>query len=248
MFFVFDDMNPADILYKALQEDFGFEGAQGAIKFKLKDYEITVEQNNVVGNILEEWLDKWMTSKGITHIHNEKQSSPDFWLNPDDLNSDWLEIKSFTGSPNFDVAAFRSFINLIIDKPWKLNSKHLLIKYKSEDGIVTIEKFWMKNLWEICSTSGVWPVKVQYKNKVIVNIRPSTWYSENPEFPSFESLEDFLAALEETIYRYHDTRSTIAEHWNEKVCKAYKAYYGKNLNIPRWNDIKSKYIKESSEG
>ena len=60
--------------------------------------------------------------------------------------------------------------------------------------------------------------------------------------------EDFLAALEETIYRYHDTRSTIAEHWNEKVCKAYKAYYGKNLNIPRWNDIKSKYIKESSEG
>ena len=52
MFFFFEDMNPADKLYKALQEDFGFEGAQGAIKFNLKDYEITVEQNNVVGNIL----------------------------------------------------------------------------------------------------------------------------------------------------------------------------------------------------
>lgn len=247
MFFFFEDMNPADKLYKALQEDFGFEGAQGAIKFNLKDYEITVEQNNVVGNILEEWLDKWMTSKGIVHIHNEKQASPDFWLNPDDLNSDWLEIKSFTGSPNFDVAAFRSFINLIIDKPWKLHSKHLLIKYKSENGIVTIEKFWMKNLWEICSTSSVWPVKVQYKNKVIVNIRPSTWYSDSSEYPSFECLEDFLAALEETIYRYHDTRITIAEHWSEKVCNAYKAYYGKTLNIPRWNDIKSKYIKEKTE-
>ena len=237
-------MNTTDYLYKALQEDFGFEGATGSITFNLKDYEITVEQKNVVGNILEEWIDKWMTHKGIVHIHNERQSSPDFWLNPDDLNADWLEVKSFTGSPNFDVAAFRSFINLIIEKPWKLYSKHLLIKYKSENGIVTIENFWLKNLWEICSTSSVWPIKVQYKNKVIVNIRPSVWYSESADYKPFDCLEDFLAALEETIYRYHDTRTTIAEHWSEKLCKSYKAHYGKALNIPRWNDIKSKYIKD----
>ena len=192
-------MNAADTLYKTLQKEFGFEGSTGSIKFNLNDFHITVEQNNVVGNILEEWLDKWMTSKNIVHIHNEKQASPDFWLNPNNLEEDWLEVKSFTGSPNFDIAAFRSFINLVIEKPWKLHSKHLLIKYKSEHGVVTIEEFWMKNLWEICSTSSVWPIKVQYKNKVIVNIRPSTWYSENSDYPSFESLEDFLAALEETI-------------------------------------------------
>lgn len=237
-------MNAADTLYKTLQKEFGFEGSTGSIKFNLNDFHITVEQNNVVGNILEEWLDKWMTSKNIVHIHNEKQASPDFWLNPNNLEEDWLEVKSFTGSPNFDIAAFRSFINLVIEKPWKLHSKHLLIKYKSEHGVVTIEEFWMKNLWEICSTSSVWPIKVQYKNKVIVNIRPSTWYSENSDYPSFESLEDFLAALEETIYRYHDTRSSIAEHWSERLCKSYKAHYGRELSIPRWNDIKSKYIKE----
>lgn len=237
-------MNATDTLYKTLQKEFGFEGSTGSIKFNLNDFHITVEQNNVVGNILEEWLDKWMTSKNIVHIHNEKQASPDFWLNPNNLEEDWLEVKSFTGSPNFDIAAFRSFINLVIEKPWKLHSKHLLIKYKSEHGVVTIEEFWMKNLWEICSTSSVWPIKVQYKNKVIVNIRPSTWYSENSDYPSFESLEDFLAALEETIYRYHDTRSSIAEHWSERLCKSYKAHYGRELSIPRWNDIKSKYIKE----
>jgi len=84
---------------------------------KVGNYEIKLDKANIVGNILEEWLDKWMTGKGITHIHNEGQASPDFWLSPDDLESDWLEVKSFTGSPNFDVAAFRSFINLIIDKP-----------------------------------------------------------------------------------------------------------------------------------
>lgn len=237
-------MNAAETLYKTLQDDFGLEGASGSISFNLNDYRITVEQNNVVGNILEEWLDKWMIDRGIVHVHNSRQSSPDFWLNPDDMDSDWLEVKSFTGSPNFDVAAFRSFINLIVDKPWKLHSKYLLIKYKSEAGIVTIEKVWLKNLWEICCTSGSWPVKVQYKNKVIVNIRPSIWYSDVADYASFECLEDFLAALEETIYRYHDTRNTIAEHWSERLCRSYREHYGKELAIPSWNDIKSKYLKE----
>ena len=36
-------MHAAEILYKALQEDFGFEGATGSIKFNLKDYQIIVE-------------------------------------------------------------------------------------------------------------------------------------------------------------------------------------------------------------
>lgn len=163
------------------------------------------------------------------------------------LDSNWLEIKSFTGSPNFDIAAFRSFINLVVEKPWKLHSKHLLIKYKMEDGVVEIERIWLKNLWEICSTSGTWPVKVQYKNKVIVNIRPATWYSERTDFKPFESLEDFLAAMEETIYQYPDTRVTIALHWKDKLIESYERHYGVHLNIPRWNDIADKYANESAK-
>ena len=183
-------------------------------------------------------------SKGIVHIHNEKQTSPDFWLNPNDLESNWLEVKSFTGSPNFDIAAFRSFINLVIEKPWKLHSKHLLIKYKMQDGVVEIEQIWLKNLWEICSTSNTWPVKVQYKNKVIVNIRPATWYSKRADFKPFESLEDFLAAMEETIYQYPDTRVTIALNWKKNLINSYERHYGKRLSIPRWSDIASYYSCE----
>ena len=185
----------------------------------------------IVTELIAKWVEGWLKKNGI-----------DYALN--DLTSDWLEIKSFTGSPNFDVAAFRSFINLVIEKPWKLHSKHLLIKYKMEDGVVTIEKFWLKNLWEICSTSSTWPVKVQYKNKVIFNIRPTVWYSERADFSPFESLEDFLAALEETIYQYPDTRTTIALHWKEKLVKSYENHYGRRMNIPRWYDIKHKYVKE----
>ena len=89
-------MNKSEELYLKLMEDFGFRNSKGQITFTLKDLSIIVNQRNVVGNILEEWLDMWMTKNNIPHIHNEGQSSPDFWLNPDNLDEDWLEVKSFT--------------------------------------------------------------------------------------------------------------------------------------------------------
>ena len=98
-------------VFNSLKNEFHLENATGKITFNLRDYSIIVEQSNVVGNILEEWLAKWFNSKGYDNIHNLKQDAPDFWLNPDDLQSEWLEIKSFTGSPNFDIANFRSYIN-----------------------------------------------------------------------------------------------------------------------------------------
>ena len=205
-------------------------GLQFPEKLKVGNYYVSFSEV-IVTELISQWVEDWLKKYGI-----------DYALN--DLTSDWLEIKSFTGSPNFDVAAFRSFINLVIEKPWKLHSKHLLIKYKMEDGVVTVEQFGLKNLWEICSTSSTWPVKVQYKNKVIVNIRPSVWYSDRADFSPFESLEDFLAAIEETIYQYPDTRTTIALHWKEKLMKSYQNHYGRTLNIPRWYDIKHKYVKE----
>ena len=205
-------------------------GLQFPEKLKVGNYYVSFSEV-IVTELISQWVEDWLKKYGIVYALN-------------DLTSDWLEIKSFTGSPNFDVAAFRSFINLVIEKPWKLHSKHLLIKYKMEDGVVTVEQFWLKNLWEICSTSSTWPVKVQYKNKVIVNIRPSVWYSDRADFSPFESLEDFLAAIEETIYQYPDTRTTIALHWKEKLMKSYQNHYGRTLNIPRWYDIKHKYVKE----
>ncbi len=202
-------------------------GLQFPEELKVGNYYVSFSEV-IVTELISQWVEDWLKKCGI-----------DYALN--DLTSDWLEIKSFTGSPNFDVAAFRSFINLVIEKPWNLHTKHLLIKYKMEDGVVTVEQFWLKNLWEICSSSGTWPIKVQYKNKVIVNIRPATWYSERTDFKPFESLEDFLAAMEETIYQYPDTRVTIALHWKDRLIESYERHYGKRLSIPRWNDIVDKY-------
>lgn len=236
-------MEKAKDVYDKLMKDFGFKDSIGKITFKLKGVSIVVNQNNVVGNILEEWLAKWMKKNKITHIHNQGQSSPDFWLNPSTKTEDWLEVKSFTGSPNFDLAAYASFIKLIIEKPYKLQSSYLLIKYKMEKGLVVIENCWLKKIWEISSPSEKWPVKVQDKNNIIFNLRPCVWYSDNTEYPSFQCLEDFLSALEEVIYIYPDTHAKGAT-WKKELIASYKNHYGVELNIPRWMDIAPTYQKK----
>lgn len=218
---------------------------QGEISFKLSNFNITVQQNNVVGNILEEWLDKWMTKNNIDHIYNHSQSSPDFWLSSTTTNDDWLEIKSFTGSPNFDIGNFMSYISDAMDKPWKLQSNYLLIEYKMdmETGIITINNVWLKKVWEISCPSAKWAVKVQYKKNVIYNLRPATWYSPNTDFDTFKSLEDFLSALDFVIKTYPNT-AAIGLNWKQKVETAYNVYYKKTLSIPLWQNIVQNYPKK----
>ena len=75
---------------------------------------------------------------------------------------------------------------------------------------------------------------------MIVNIRPAVWHSQNSDVKTFESLEHFLAALEQTIYSYHDTNA-IAENWLDRMVKSYKKYFNIELSVPRWNDIKANY-------
>lgn len=234
----------AEQIYEELVNDFKIKSATGSIQFHLNDFGITVKQNNVVGNILEEWLAGWLTHKGFDNIHNQRQEPPDFWLDPDNPEHGLLEVKCFTRSPNFDIANFLSYVNEIKDKPYRLNSKYLLIKYDMDkDGLVTIEDCWLKNVWEICSTSSKRPIKVQEKKRVIYNIRPAVWYSDRSDYRPFDCLEHFLAAIEQTIYDYNATRSTLAEGWCDTVKRNYRNYYGHDIDIPRWFDVKGQYEK-----
>jgi len=213
---------------------------------KVGDFDIDLNKANAVGNILKEWIDKWMTSKGIVHIYNEMQDSPDFWFDPENKEHELLEIKCFdylNRGPGFDIANFQSYIREIIDKPYRLHSKYLAIGYGMdiETGTVTIYQVWLKNVWEMCCASSNRPIKVQEKKNVIYNIRPSVWYGNRSSFPTFESLEDFLAAIEQTIYDYNQTRP-IAEHWLKNLKDSYEKFFGISLNVPRWYDIKDKYV------
>ena len=67
--------------------------------------------------------------------------------------------------------------------------------------------------------------------------------SDDKEYKVFECLEDFLAAMEQTLYDYNQTRTRLAEGWRETVASAYLRHYGRPLVIPRWYDIKQRYLK-----
>ena len=117
---------------KTIIEDFAKSVVGKTIKVSIEfdNHEIVLPNyDTIVKGVVCEWLSKWMNDKGIENIHNHKQASPDFWLDKDNLNDGWLEVKSFTGSPNFDIGAFRGYINEVVENPWKLHAKYLLVKY-----------------------------------------------------------------------------------------------------------------------
>ena len=230
----------AENIYGVLKDELGKDNT-GKIQFTLAEVGIIVKQPNVVGNILEEWLDSWISEHDFDHRYNHGQCSPDFWLNLEDMNQDWLEIKSFTGGANFDIANFMSFINEIIEKPWKLDSNYLCLKYSmdEETGLITIDDVWLKKVWEISCPSSSWAVKVQDKKHVIYNLRPSNWYGKG-KFKSFVSMEHFLSALDFVIKTYPPT-AAIGMNWRTRVEKAYSEYKGVNLSIPFWQDIAGEY-------
>ena len=219
---------------------------EGQIKFFLGEVSIIVKQKDVVGNIMQEWLQGWMDHNGIEYAPDtNSQMPPDFYFNPDDKTQNLLEVKAFnrSNSPGFDIADFRMYASEILEKPYMLDVDYLIFGYDmSEDGVVTIKDVWLKKVWEITRRMENYPINLQVKDGVIHKIRPGVWYSDNStDYKMFESLEDFISAIEETTFKEPKLRDSIASTWLTKFNKAYKARYGKELNVPRWNDIKDKY-------
>lgn len=217
---------------------------EGQIRFFLGDVDIIVRQKDVVGNIIQEWLEGWLRKNNVAFDTNPNtQMPPDIFLNPDDHTVDLLEVKAFnyTASPGFDIADFKAYACEILDNPYMLHTKYIIFGYSmSDDGIVTIKDLWLKNVWEICRSMEGWPLNVQYKNKVINKIRPAKWYGKQSRFPMFQSMEHYLSAIEETLFSYHDTHA-LSVGWRKKAVEAYRKFYGKTISIPRWEDIDEFY-------
>lgn len=234
----------AEEVYNRLINVDRIKSVEGQIRFFLGDVDIVVRQKDVVGNIIQEWLEGWLRKNDIAYAPNaNSQMPPDIYLSPDNKQENLLEVKAFnrSASPCFDIADFKAYAQEIINNPYMLNAKYIIFGYKmSDDGIVTIKDLWLKNVWEICRSMDRWAINVQYKNKVIHKIRPATWYSAKSKYPVFECLEDYLSAIEETLFGYADTHN-LSVGWRKKMIESYNNAYGKKLSIPRWEDIEDKY-------
>lgn len=235
-----------EVYNKLVNEDKILE-LQGQIKFFLGDVNIIVKQKDVVGNIIQEWLQGWLDKRGIEYAPSENtQMPPDFFLNPDDKTKNLLEVKAFnrSASPGFDIADFRMYQSEIIEKPFMLDVDYLIFGYEmSDEGVVTIKDIWLKKVWEITRRMEDWPINLQIKEGHVHKIRPGIWYNEDTartDFSNFSSLEDFISAIAETVYQNAETHND-APTWLIRFNKSYKASYGKTLNIPRWTEIANNY-------
>lgn len=195
---------------------------------------------------MQEWLQGWLDERGIEYAPSENtQMPPDFFLNPDDRTKNLLEVKAFNRSagPGFDIADFRMYQEEIVDKPYMLDVDYLIFGYDmSSEGIVTIKDVWLKKVWEITRRMEDWSINLQIKDKVVHKIRPGIWYSDpsRMDYSIFESLEDFISAMEEAVFQNPKTHND-AGTWKSNFLKNYKKETGKELIIPRWSDIKNKY-------
>ena len=120
---------------------------------------------------------------------------------------------------------------------------YLILGYDtSDDGVVAIKDVWLKKVWQITRRMENYPINLQVKEGVIHKIRPGVWYSEwVTDYAIFDRLEDFISAIEETTFKEPKLRSSVASTWLAVFQRNYKAWYGEELNVPRWNDIKDKY-------
>ena len=55
-------------------------------------------------------------------------------------------------------------------------------------------------------------------------------------------MEDFVSALEETVYQNPKTHNE-AGNWKKRFLASYERFYGRKLTIERWRDIAEKYQK-----
>ena len=221
---------------------------KGQIRFNLGDVGIVVKKRDIVGNVLQEWVEGWLKARNVSFRPNPNtQLPPDIYLNLADPTKDWLEIKAFNRevSPAFDIADFKAFTHELISKPYHLDTDYLIFGYIMDDdtGDVIVKDLWLKKIWEITRPMESWPITVQYKNGVLQKMRPGVWYptsGRKSKFKNYECKEDYLAAFEETVYQCSETHNQGAQ-WRNKFKRSYKNHYGVDIDFPRWDNIKEKY-------
>ena len=194
---------------------------------------ISINTKDTVGNLLQDWLKAWFIHEDIDFEENENtQKFPDFYLDADNKKTGLLEVKCFDieRGPGFDLANFDAYCNSLLTDAYRIDSDYLILAYRMNEGVLSIENVWLKKIWELACPSSTYPLKVQEKKNIIYNIRPSIWYSDRATFKPFNSRNDFLNALNDTRYQYPPTRPTNG-HWLRNVQANYEEHTGVNLGV-----------------
>lgn len=231
-------------LFEKLNYDFRITEQTGNIQFNLGDVSIIVKRRDVVGNIMQEWLEGWLKKNGIEYLANPNtQMPPDLYLDPEDLTNNLLEVKAFNyeATPAFDIADPVAYLQELERHPYMLNSYYIIFGYVMDEstGTVIIKDMWLKYVWEITAPTKKTAMSVGGNAH---KIRPTKWYNLTKRSKKlFESKEDYLSAFIELLYKQHHN---VAENSKDRIIASYKKFYNETIRIQWWDDLKAKYFKE----
>ena len=231
-------------LFEKLNNDFQITNQTGNIQFNLGDVNIVVKRRDVVGNIMQEWLEGWLQKNAIDYSANPNtQLPPDIYLDPEDRTKNLLEVKAFNydASPGFDVAEPVAYFKELIEHPYMLWSYYIIFGYVMDEktGIVTIKDMWLKHVWEITAPAKTTAMSI---GGAAHKMRPTKWYNRTARSKKlFESKEDFLSAYIELLYKKHHGS---VDNPKDKIIDAYKKFYGETLKIQWWDIVKTNYFGE----
>ncbi len=202
----------------------------GNIYFNLAGVTVKINTTDTVGITLQAWLKQLLIDNNIYFSEpTNTQEFPDFFLDNINPLQNMLEIKAFNykATPAFDIANFESYCSSVKEKPYRLDADYLIFGYiMDETGNISIEKIWLRKIWQIAGTSKKFPLKTQVKRDVIYNIRPNSNFKTDRECP-FNSKEDFLFAIYETLKLYKG--APFANRWKKTLSFHYQQYYKMNL-------------------
>lgn len=219
-------------LYDLLIEK-GILEFHGEITFKLGETEAIIKTRDTIGNSLQSWLGQWLDDNGFYYSEPDNtQEFPDFYLHPEKLQENMLELKTFNydASPAFDIANFESYCQSLRTKPFRLNADYLIMGYEmdSHTGEISIRNIWLKKIWQIAGKSAKFPLRTQVKRDMIYNIRPIVWYSHSDSC-RFNNAEEFVEAIYGTLKLYKGEKFAI--DWLTDVKNSYRDYYGKEIDV-----------------
>ena len=212
----------ANQIYDLLLNEFKIKEQIGSVEIILGGISAKYNGKDAIGDLLQEWLGKWLDEKGFYFRQpSNSQEFPDFLLTESN-NSGFLELKTFNAeaSPAFDIANFDSYCTSLLKIPERIDADYLILSYKMINTRLSIDNIWLKKVWEMTSPSGPDPIKLQVKRGQIYNLRPCTWYSNRLQYQPFSNKKDFLVAISETHNKYLQC-DKYKENWLKKVSDKY---------------------------
>ncbi|WP_323587616.1 NgoBV family restriction endonuclease [Aliarcobacter butzleri] len=218
----------ASQLYNALLQS-GIINSQGNVTFTLNNISILIETKDSIGHMIQDWLKAWANSNNIyLEANHLTQEFPDFYLTQNHTDN-FLEVKSFDSNagPNFDVSNFDTYVRSLLVNPKKVDADYLIFGYTLINGVLTITGVWLKKIWELCTSSADWALRLQVKQGVIHNIRPVNFTSTRTTFGAFQNRLQFLTAIQDVLNTYRNTQTTH-QNWLIDFSIAYRTATGVN--------------------